>query len=420
MTRSANVIVNQPPTQHPPIITSLSANPSSVISGNSSTVYWTSVNATSCFLTGGNINEHVSVNGSRSTGALFNHTTYTLTCTGPGGSDTRTTTVTVVQTPPPPTQNPPIVVTNSASNVLTNSAVLNGYVNYDSCAPGTAWFEYGTTPSLGLASTQVSPNVTQADFSRLVTGLTPNTTYYFRAVAQNGCGIGRGTVLTFRTGQVLGDTTERVGRVGTSKSVQNLTMGGAISSNIQARICDTVRYTLTVENTGDRNLTNVRVSDKLANLLEFMTASGNGVYTESTRTVRWNIPSLPMGSTEVLTFDATVGPCRIPQNITNTATTGSDQTTIRSSNGTTINVIPLGTLPPTTGTPNTGSSGGVVVEDDDDSNGQVAAVGFLDSFLPQTLIGWILLLILLIVIIFFAKKALESRRGGAGAHEVAH
>lgn len=63
---------------------SLSAAPSSVNSGGSSTLYWTSTGATSC--AGTNFSTGGATSGSVSTGVLTANRSYSVTCTGPGGS----------------------------------------------------------------------------------------------------------------------------------------------------------------------------------------------------------------------------------------------------------------------------------------------------------------------------------------------
>lgn len=77
---------------------SLIATPASVVSGSSSTLTWSSTNATSCVASGGWSGSQPT-SGSITTGALTATTGYTLTCTGSGGNTSSTATVTV--TPPP-------------------------------------------------------------------------------------------------------------------------------------------------------------------------------------------------------------------------------------------------------------------------------------------------------------------------------
>ena len=72
----------------------LTANPTSVTSGSSSTLTWSSTNATSCTASNGWTGAKAT-SGTQSTGTLTANTTYSLMCTGAGGSRTVNTTVTV-------------------------------------------------------------------------------------------------------------------------------------------------------------------------------------------------------------------------------------------------------------------------------------------------------------------------------------
>ena len=88
--QSVTVAVNPPPL---PTV-SLAANPTTVNSGNASTLSWSSSDATSCNA-GGAWAGSKPLSGSESTGPLTQTSTFTLTCTGPGGSTNRPVTVTV-------------------------------------------------------------------------------------------------------------------------------------------------------------------------------------------------------------------------------------------------------------------------------------------------------------------------------------
>lgn len=74
----------------------LTADANPIGYNQSTTVRWTSTNATSCTLDGAS----VAVNGSQSTGVLTANRNYSLACSGIGGSATKALTITVV---PPPT-----------------------------------------------------------------------------------------------------------------------------------------------------------------------------------------------------------------------------------------------------------------------------------------------------------------------------
>ncbi len=96
----------------------------------------------------------------------------------------------------------PIVNTLTATNISTNSVILNATVNPKNKTT-KAWFEYGNISN--LISYNQTPQINQGsgnsalNFSQNITNLNPNTTYYFRIVAQNSSGIRRGSILSFKT-----------------------------------------------------------------------------------------------------------------------------------------------------------------------------------------------------------------------------
>lgn len=76
----------------------LSATPSSITSGTTSTLTWSSTDSTLCTLSGSGA---VATSGSFTTPSLTATTTYTVTCTGPGGTAQQSATVTVAAPPAP-------------------------------------------------------------------------------------------------------------------------------------------------------------------------------------------------------------------------------------------------------------------------------------------------------------------------------
>jgi hypothetical protein len=100
---SATVTISTPA----PIVT-LTATPGSITSGQSSTLAWSTTNATSCTASGG-WSGTKATSGSQSVSPTST-TTYTLTCTGPGGSGNQSATVTVNGAPPPGSYVYPLAV----------------------------------------------------------------------------------------------------------------------------------------------------------------------------------------------------------------------------------------------------------------------------------------------------------------------
>lgn len=133
-----------------------------------------------------------------------------LTVSSPAPTTTTTTTT-------PTTPTPPTVVTWAATNITSSSATLNGELTDSGTAKsGTCSYQYGTSPTnytnvanwtyngspimwtnitwdSGSPSSSASLQVAIA-----INGLSPNTTYYFRAVA-TGDGTGYGGQLSFTT-----------------------------------------------------------------------------------------------------------------------------------------------------------------------------------------------------------------------------
>lgn len=140
----------------------ISANPSSVQYGGSSTLTWTSSNATSA-----SINQSigsVALNGSRAVSNLITTKTYTLTVTGPGGSANCQTTITVTQQ-----QVPSCTITINPHNV-----------------------QYGGSATITWTS-QNATSATLTDFgseavsgSRTVSNITANKTYVLNVTGPGG------------------------------------------------------------------------------------------------------------------------------------------------------------------------------------------------------------------------------------------
>ena len=92
----------------------------------------------------------------------------------------------------------PSVNTHGASEIGTTSARINGDFNPHG-APSQGWFEWGTTSALGNSTTRTDSSSPRT-FDRTLSGLSPNTTYFFRAVAENSRGREHGQIRSFVTG----------------------------------------------------------------------------------------------------------------------------------------------------------------------------------------------------------------------------
>ncbi len=94
----------------------------------------------------------------------------------------------------------PTVTTNPASAVTTGGATLNGYLSSDGGASCSVRFEYGTTTGYGLTTAWTAGYTSGESFSSTIAGLSPGTTYHYRAVASNTAATGYGSDSTFTAG----------------------------------------------------------------------------------------------------------------------------------------------------------------------------------------------------------------------------
>ncbi len=108
--------------------------------------------------------------------------------------------------------NIPMVTTQPATFVQLSSGILNGTVNANYLS-AIVTFEYGTTISYNSTATAVQSPVTgniNSYVSAYITGLTVNTTYHFRVVAENLSGISYGNDMVFTTLNKVADSDSNI------------------------------------------------------------------------------------------------------------------------------------------------------------------------------------------------------------------
>ncbi len=179
------VTVNVVGQQNPPTV-NLYANQTTLPYNGSTNILWNVSNATTCNASGGTngwSGVKSATGGTFYTGALASTTTYSITCSNNSGQNATDTVTVVVEN-----QNViPSVSTNSATNITYNNATLNGYVSANGGNYVSAWFEWGTNSgSLYNSTSQINYGATSGTiYNYSLGGITQNTTYYFRAVAQS-------------------------------------------------------------------------------------------------------------------------------------------------------------------------------------------------------------------------------------------
>lgn len=119
-------------------------------------------------------------------------------------------------------------ITGSASNVTSTTATINGTINPNNTSTSVT-FEYGTTTSYGSTVTATQSPVTGASATSVsctLTGLTPNTTYYFRVKSTNSAGTTNGSEMNFTTSTAAPTVTAISPNSGSIKGGTSVTISG--------------------------------------------------------------------------------------------------------------------------------------------------------------------------------------------------
>ncbi|MEK7538952.1 MAG: peptidoglycan-binding protein [Patescibacteria group bacterium] len=133
----------------------ITATPTSVTSGGSTVIAWSSTNATSCTATGGTNgwSGTKGISGTQTFSNLSANTTYTMTCTGSGGTTAPQSTTVVVTAPATPT----VTLTANTTSVTSGGTAILTWTstNASTCTASGAWSGNKT-----LSGTQTLSNLT--------------------------------------------------------------------------------------------------------------------------------------------------------------------------------------------------------------------------------------------------------------------
>lgn len=157
---------------------SLWAVPSTIDSGQSALLRWSSTNASSCISAGGFSTGGATSNGvGVSTGALSATTPYAITCSGPSGSVNANTTVTVLQPSASISANPTRVTSGSSSTITWSASQVT------SCAvsgPGLSAASLSGSQSVTITARSTYVITCQTNGTPVTSSVTVNTLSLFQ------------------------------------------------------------------------------------------------------------------------------------------------------------------------------------------------------------------------------------------------
>ena len=195
----------------------------------------------------------------------------------------------------------PSVRLYSASPVTTTASLLKGEINPND-SNTDAWFEWGTTTSLGHRTrvTNMGSGTSYRNISVSITGLTPNTLYFYRLSAENNEGITQSPILSFvtRNGTIIiprpPTIIERVVRVFVTEEKEKAVLLTLNADKRRVGRDKEIDYIITYENRTDENLRNAVLTVEIPRELRFIDSSPRAD-SERRDTVTFNIGTIRAG-----------------------------------------------------------------------------------------------------------------------------
>lgn len=315
-----------------------------------------------------------------------------------------------------PTTSAPSVTTNPATNVYETSARLNSNASSNGIDSST-WYEWGSTvnmqnrtnsQSIGLGNGVVT--------SDSVSGLNAGTVYFYRAVIRNNQGVIRyGGVESFKTlgapavvqptvRTVVQTVYRTVAPAPTAPQINlvaNNLVPGLVAlrvtdtsssnlNNINACVGDDFNYEIVYQNVSGKTLTNSVLEIKIPTELDYVRSTNGGTYSNNNRSLVYNLGTL--SPNQGGTLNVTVKASSLARN-----------------KGSIVTSLSLSYTNPTTSAQEEAIA--YVVHNFGDcvnSNGALAFFG--TTFLPTTLVGWLILIILILALVLLARTVYDRTR----------
>jgi hypothetical protein len=287
----------------------------------------------------------------------------------------------------------PSVTTLGTISVGGTVAVVDGYYMANGCDTYTR-FDYGTTTAFGNQTGEVSRGNASGSMAQSLSGLSSNTTYYYRAVARNCVGTNYGSTRSFTTGQVTTNDTTIVNVVNT--------VGGG-NSMVRLMIDnhrDTVRgntdiaYDVSWANISGRTLNDLVLEINFPEQMSVVDTD-RGLIERTKNAVVYQIDRLDPRETGDMTIVV--------------RTTGG----LKEGDPVVAQAIMAFENPKTSATEN------AIAYDADTFSVTGSTLGaslFGLGFLPTSLAGWLIIILILLIIIFLARHFMAQNQNKVTVH----
>ncbi len=373
-------------------IDSFKADDYSIAKGSSTVIRWSTTGVDSVDITPGYSNRSddgsVTVSPTRTT-------TYKLIADCRTGSDkTKSITVSVDEE----INSRPQAVTTVATITGSTSAVLNGLAIPNTTTGTTrAWFEWGPTSSLVYRtnSQTVSSGNSSTNYSAPVSGLVPGTVYFYRAAVENQNGTAYGDIVRFQTRTATPSTPTTIVR---TQVVRDVVVAQSAASLLELRIESTydrmcvsgeIDYTVTYRNISTQTLQEAVLQINHQKEVTFISSS-RGDYDVVDRTVTVDLGSIAPGETGTILVHGRVNDLAVRGNLTVM----------------TAQVVYTNTI---TRAQENAIAYSLVTVSDDCPNVLGASVFGFGSFLPDTLLEWLLLILVILALIVLGRQLYKKK-----------
>ncbi|MSU44673.1 hypothetical protein EXS45_00605 [Candidatus Nomurabacteria bacterium] len=391
---------------NPQVNVSISADRINIPYNESTIIRWYPTNATYCTGSGGSngwAGIRNTFSGSFNTGPLQYTTTYTISCNNYNSNyDTRSVTVVVGNQ----TQNTNFItaVTTDATQISNTSAQLNSSITNTENNFTNSWFEWGKTMNLGNKTAAQSIGIsTPTTHTDTLVELSPGTTYYFRAVAENSLWRNIGSILSFTTSgpntvvirePVIRPTPTSLVLI-TSSIDRNQQIIPTLD-NTRPHPGDEINYTLNYQNIGTGSITGLTLRIDIPHEVNYLLSTPNNPI-RSNNTLVFNLKTLKANGEGTTTIrikipnDISAGiNLNFPATLSYIDPVGSSQSVVANVSAQIWNDPALS------------------VNKKDDNQNNLGANVFGADFLPGNIFGWQLLIILILLLILIVKHSFSS------------